>query len=421
MAVTAPRYPSATMKYLVIAGLIAIIAIGGALSGFAASRTVETSVEVEMEFWVDVRSSSAFVSTRQEGAEEWITHDFRVELNAFPGVPNLLYSEPVRLSLPVTVEVEVEEPALTPLPAATPQVPPGERPTGRATCCTVRGMRDTRTAQLAIWTEMRRVIAYARTNLGLTHEGRITINIAHQAPGLLVRYEDAFGERLDELPSECSFQRGTHLFFGPECRSNAAVIAREWFRYAVQTPYLSTRWVGVGTLDYYWSLYRTGRAPSLREDRYRSAVFHQPVTAFREGRADEGLMAAAALYAVESYGTFEDWLAFYEDVREGAAAHTAFEEAFGVELLRFYSDFERWAERQQTIMLATAYKSCAEAGRYLRPRSPAEGGGFADYHVPLEWDDDRDGYVCEEYSRFHREEELSCLVVGELTTEAGDQ
>ena len=40
------------MKYLVIAGLIAVIAIGGALSGFAASRTVETSVEVEMQFWV---------------------------------------------------------------------------------------------------------------------------------------------------------------------------------------------------------------------------------------------------------------------------------------------------------------------------------------------------------------------------------
>ena len=409
------------MKNLVITGLVAIIAVGGAFSGFAATRTVEKSVEVELQFWVSLSSSTAFVSTRQE-AGEWITHDFRVELKEVPGSKTLLFSEPVRLSLPVTVEVEVEEePALTPLPAARPHAPLGERPSGRATCCAVRGMRDMRAAQRAISTEMREVIAYARTNFGLTHEGRITINIAHQAPGLLVRYEDAFGERLDELPSECSFQRGEHMFFGPACRSDGAVIAREWIARAVEAPYVSARWAGVATRDYYWSLYRTGRPPSLREDRYRSAIFHEPARHFREGRAHEDLMTAAALYAVESYGTFEDWLAFYEDLLEGAAVHTAFEEAFGVELLRFYSDFETWAERQQTIMLATAYKSCAEAGRYLRPRSPAEGGGFADYHVPLEWDDDRDGYVCEEYSRFHREEELSCLVVGELTSEAGDE
>ena len=402
------------MKNTIIAGLIAVIAIGGALSAFAASRTVETTVPLQMQFWVDVGSSSAFVSTLQEG-EEWITHDFRVPLKQFPGVPTLLISERVQLSVPVKVVVEVEDaPPLRPRAAAAPQFPPGEAPSGRGSCCTVRGMSDTRTAQRAISTELRRVIAYARTNMGLTYEGRITVNLAHQASGLMVRYEDAFGERLEKLPNECSFQRGTHLFFGPECRENELVIAREWIIYAVQAPYLSTRWAGVGTVDYYYSLYRTGKPPSLREDRYRSAVFHERATDFREGRAHEDLQAAAALYAVDSYGTFEDWLAFYEDVREGAETPAAFEAAFGVSLLRFYADFEEWAARQQTIMLSTAYKSCAEAGRYLEPRSLQAGGGFADYHVPLEWDDDGDGYVCERYATFHREEELSCLVVGEL-------
>ena len=105
------------MKNLVIAGLIAIIAIGGALSGFAASRTVEKTVEVEMQFWVSTASSSAFVSTIQQGAEEWITHDFRVELKEVPGSKTLLFSEPVRLSLPVTVEVEVGGPAAAHAPA----------------------------------------------------------------------------------------------------------------------------------------------------------------------------------------------------------------------------------------------------------------------------------------------------------------
>ncbi len=401
------------MKTAVIAGLVAIIAIGGALGAFAATRTVEKTVELEMTFWVDTKASSAFVLTRQEG-REWVTHDFRVDLEPHAVVDGLLVGETVSLAVPVWVEVEPERlPALLdPMPAAVPQLPPGEAPSGRAGCCTVRGMPELRSARSAISRELRRVITYARTNLGLTHEGRITVNIAYRASGLLVRYEDAFGERLESLPDGCSFQRGTHLFFTPECRGNAEAIAHEWFEYAVQTPYLTARWVGVGTLDYYWTLYQTGEPPTLREDRYRSAVFHQPAGAFREGRGHEDLMGAAALYAVESYGTWEDWVGFYEAVREGAEPHAAFEEAFGVTLVRFYTDFEEWAGWQRTIMLATAYKSCEEASRFLRPRRPSDGGGFADYHVPLEYDHDGDGYVCEEYAGFQAEE-LTCVVVGE--------
>ena len=96
------------MKNTIIAALIAVIAIGGALSAFAASRTVETTVPLQMQFWVDVGSNSAFVSTLQEG-EEWITHDFRVPLEPYPGVPTLLISERVQLSVPVKVVVEVED------------------------------------------------------------------------------------------------------------------------------------------------------------------------------------------------------------------------------------------------------------------------------------------------------------------------
>ena len=52
------------MKSAVIAGLVAIIAVGGAFSAVAATRTVETSATLEMEFWVSLASRSAFVSTR---------------------------------------------------------------------------------------------------------------------------------------------------------------------------------------------------------------------------------------------------------------------------------------------------------------------------------------------------------------------
>ena len=401
------------MKNGVIAGLVAIIAIGGAVGASAATRTIETSANLEMEFWVSLPYRSVFVSTRQEGAE-WITHDFRVPLNEYPGVESLLVSEPVSFSVPVTVEVD--EPALRPLPAARPHLPPGEAPSGRGTCCTVRGMWDARPAQRAITTELRKVIASARTNLGLTYEGPITINIAHNVGGLNVRYEEAFGEALDELPSECSFQREEHMFFGPACRSDKTAIAREWFIRAVQAPYVSARWVGAATFEYYWTWYQRGEPPTVRDDRYRSAIFHEPVSDFRAGRAHEDLMSAAMLYAIESYGTFEDWLAFYEDLLDGAEVHAAFEAAFGVELLRFYAEFEAWAAREQTNMLALAYGSCQEAARYIVPRAVTDGGGFPDFRAPLEFDDDGDGYVCERYAAFDREEDLVCLVAGDASS-----
>ena len=404
------------MKSAAIAGLLAILAIlaiAGALSAFAATRTVETSVEVEMEFWVSLASDSAFVSTRQVGGE-WTTHDFRVDLKQWPGIPTLLFSDPVSFSVPV--RVEVEEPAFTPMPAPTPHLPPGEAATGRATCCSVRGMWDDPAARRAVVAEMRRVIAYAGTNLGLTHEGPITINIAHTPGGLLVRYREAFGEALGELPDACSFQRGRHIFIGPGCRTDPAAIAREWVAHAVQAHYVSARWVGVGTFEYYWALYQRGAPPSVRDDRYRSAVFHEPAADFRAGGAHEDLMAAAAMYAVDSYGTFEDWLAFYQDLRDGAAVHTAFEAAFGVSLQQLYADFEAWAVRQQATMRALAYGSCREAARYIVPRSFANGGGFPDYRVPLEFDADGDGYVCEAYAGFS-DDDLVCVVAGAASAE----
>ena len=58
---------------------------------------------------------------------------------------------------------------------------------------------------------------------------------------------------------------------------------------------------------------------------------------------------------------------------------------------------------------------------YIRARPLDQRGGFADFHVPLEYDGDGDGYVCEEYAKFHREEELSCLIVGEQLAQAEGQ
>lgn len=402
------------MKTIVVAGLVAVLAAAGAFTAFATDTAeVETSVDLELEFWVSLANRSAFVSTRQEG-EEWTTHDFRVELTEYPGIPTLLYSDAVTISVPVTVQAPVvaAPPAFTPMPAPTPHAAPGEAPSGRATCCTVRGMSDRRAVQRAVVASMRDVIEDAGERLGLTHQGPITINISHTPGGLLVRYRDAFGETLEELPDACSFQRGDHIFLAPQCRTDPDAIAREWFIRAVELDHVPARWVGVATFEYYWHWYRHGAPPTVRDDRFRSAIYHEPAADFRLGRAHDDLMGAAALYAIERYGTFEDWLAFYEDVRGGAEVHTAFQAAFGVPLLRLYADFEAWAERAQRALVALAYGSCREAARYLVPRSFADGGGFPDYRVPLAYDDDGDGYVCEGYALFE-DDELVCVVAGD--------
>lgn len=398
-------------KHALVAALVVVMTIAGAAGAVAATRTIETSTTLQFQVWVSRSLNAAFVSTRQEGAD-WSTHDYLIALGEDPEDETLLVSRPVSISVPLSVDVEADAMPFTPLPAPVPHLPPGEAPSGRASCCTVRGMSDLPSAQRAVRATVREVIAEARTRLGLTHHGHLVINIAYTNQGLAVRYRDAFGETLEELPSECTFQRGNHIFIGPDCRNDEDAIAREWLRYALRTYYVPARWVGVATFEYYWSLYSRGVAPSLRDDRYRSAIFHQPASDFREGRAHDDLMTAAALYALDAYGTRDDWWDFYQDLYEGAALHTVFETGFGVSLDRFYNDFELWADRQRAVLLSVAYASCEEAARFVRPRRSIDGGGFADYHVPLEYDHDGDGYVCEDYATFVQDEQLVCVVAG---------
>ena len=411
------RFPlpvRAAARGAVIAGFLAVLAIGGVATALAATRTVETSAILELRFWVAPEAPAAFVSTRQQGAE-WSTHDYLVLLRESPEDDGLLVSDPVNISVPVSVEVEAAPPPVfvaAMAAAPPPTIPLGKAPGGRASCCTVRGMWDQRSAQRAVAAEMREVISFAKSEFGLTHEGPITINIAYTEGGLNVRYREAFGESLEELPSTCSFQRERHIFIGPECRTDGKAIAREWFIRAVKAPYVPARWVGVATFEYYWFWYQHGEPPTVRDDRYRSAIFHQLATDFRAGRPHEDLMAAAMLFAVESYGDFDDWLGLYEAVLDGAPVHEAFEEAFGVEMVRFYAEFEAWAARERSNMLSLAYGSCREAARYLVARSLEDGGGFPDFRVPLEYDHDADGYVCEGFASF-AQEDLICVVAGE--------
>ena len=401
------------MKIAIIAGLVALLAIGGALSAHAANRTVATRASVEVRVWQSLSSQSLYLSTRPAGGE-WTTHDARMELTGVSESQRFRLSSAATISVPVVVEIdepELPEVAASPAAADAP-------PSGPTRCCTVRGMSDSPAARRDIVAEMRAVIAFARERFGFTHRGPITINISHTAGGLLVRHEEAFGERLTELPSECSFQQGEHMFFGPACRADERAIVREWITRAADAPYVTPRWAGVATVDYYLAYYLGGAPPTLRDDPSRRVLFYEEAADFRGGRSSDEMATAAMLYAIHSYGSIEDWLEFYEDVRRGREENAAFEEAFGVSLSRFHADFEEWAEQQKTILNTTAYGSCLEAANHLSPRTFAEGGGFPDYRVPLEWDDDGNGYVCEDYSAL-RTETLTCVVAGEVSADIG--
>lgn len=227
-----------------------------------------------------------------------------MRLTGAGGSDHFRLSTAATLSLPVVVEVEEPEVAL---PASTAEPLPGDPPpSGRASCCTVRGMTESPEARRAVLAEMRDVIAFHGDQLALTHSGPITINISHTLSGLFVRYEQAFGEELDELPSECSFQRGAHIFFGPECRADERVIAREWIIRATDALHVRPAWASAATVEYFLEYYLAGAPPTLRDDPFRRALFYGDAADFRAGRPSDEMAGAAMLYAVRSYGSLDD-------------------------------------------------------------------------------------------------------------------
>ena len=305
------------------------------------------------------------------------------------------------VEVPVEVEVEVEEVAVgTPTPRPLPQALPDTETPVAGPCCEVAGMDDSSQARRDVVLAMRQVIDFALETYGLTHIGPITIHISHSASGLFTRYEETFGEELEELPSECSFQEGEHMFFGPQCRSDRLALAWEWFVRAVGGGEVSPVWVGHGAFDYFASHYAEGEVPEITEDRFRRALFYERGRDIRLDRASGDLMTIVMLYTIEEHGDFADWLRFYGSTAAGLDVNTSFEGVFEVPLAEFYETFEEWTDQQKLILTSIAFRSCREASEHIRLRtgSVGTGQGFPDYRVPLELDEDDDGIVCEGFT-----------------------
>ncbi len=386
------------MKSAIIAALIGALAIGGALGAFAATRTVETTANVEVRVWQRISDGALFLSTRPpEG--DWNTTEAPLNMGELSRTGRFQQSSIITVAVPVTVEVEVPD-AVQAEPTRAP--PPAARPIDTDTpvagpCCEVRGMDDVPAAQRQVRAGMQDVIEFALEEYGIAHTGDITLNIAHSTNGLAARYQDVFGRRLEELPSQCSFQEGEHVFIGPQCRTNKVALAGEWFDRAVGTGEVTPTWVGHGARDYFANHYATGDVPVITEDRFRRVVFYERVRNIRRDQASDDMKTLAMLYALEYYGDFGDWLRFYSSVLAGLDADAAFQSIFNATLPEFYGDLEEWADHQRLILISTAFPSCRDAALSISTQLGSVGGsrGFPDYRVPLEVDHDEDGVVCE--------------------------
>ena len=385
------------MKTTIIAAIIGAIAIGGALMAFAATRTVETTANVEVRVWRRISDGELFLSTRQQGVDDWSTVDAPLNMSALSNSGRFQLSTVITVAVPISVEVEVPagaEPTKVPPPLAKPI--DSDTPVA-GPCCEVEGMEQVPDVREQIVKDMQDVIDFALEEYGLAHTGTITLNIAFSPSGLIRRYEAAFGQQIEELPDQCSFQEGEHLFFGSQCRANEFALASEWFNRAVGSDEVTPTWVGHGARDYFANHYATGDVPVITEDRFRRVVFYERARNIRQDRASDDMQTLVMLYALEEYGEFADWLRFYGSTAAGLDADAAFQSVFNATLAEFYGDFEEWADNQKLILFSTAFSSCLEASRSIRtqPSATGSGRGFPDYRVPLEVDHDDDGIVCE--------------------------
>ena len=105
------------MKNIIITALVAVIAIGGALGAFAATRTVETTANVEVTVWQRVSDGALYLSTRPEDGS-WTTHQTALDMSALSQSGNYRQGSAITVGVPVSITVDVPD-ASTPTATAT--------------------------------------------------------------------------------------------------------------------------------------------------------------------------------------------------------------------------------------------------------------------------------------------------------------
>ena len=123
--------PSPRWKNWVIVLLTALLAASTITTVLAATRTVETTANVEVTVWQRVSDGALYLSTRPEGGD-WTTHNEALDMSALSRSGNFRQGSAITVGVPVTIEVEAPEPVeteTTPEPTTAPTPSRQELPT----------------------------------------------------------------------------------------------------------------------------------------------------------------------------------------------------------------------------------------------------------------------------------------------------
>ena len=88
------------MKNLVVAALVASIAVGSGLGAFAATRTVTTTVNMEVTVWQRLSDGTLYLSTRPEGGR-WTTHQAPLDMSALSRSGRFRQGSAIAVGVPV--------------------------------------------------------------------------------------------------------------------------------------------------------------------------------------------------------------------------------------------------------------------------------------------------------------------------------
>jgi len=308
------------MRNLVIGALVAVIAVGGALGAYSASRTVETVTTVEVAVWQRIADDTLYLSTRPEGGR-WRTQGAALDMSTVSESGSFRRSGIVSVAVPVTFELA------TPSPAAADE----EAVANLLTSVTVEFEGEFSVpVEAAFLAEFTRVVRFFAARYGLVAE-----------PGLRLRVLDNVSNRHDGY---YAYENRTIAL----SEQSLEAMAHEYV-HALQLDMSEgrsgTRWLIEGIADYFAAVYDEAYTTALfqaHRDVARNATgtLQSTENDIEAGDGDRYALASlAAQYLVFLAGEEALW-GFYRQLAQSESWEVAFEVVFRSSVDDFYPAFE---------------------------------------------------------------------------------
>lgn len=300
--------------------MVAVVAGGGALGAYAASRTVETETTVEIAVWQRIADGTLYLSTRPEDGG-WDTRRDALDMSPAGDSGRFRRSGIVSVTLPVTFELA------TPTPTAEDE----EAVASVLTSVTIEFEGEySATVEAAFLAEFTRVVRFFAARYGLVAEPglrlRVLENVSNRHDGWY-----AYGSRtiaLSEQSLDAMDHEYVHALQGDLSKGRGG-----------------TRWLSEGIADYFAAIYNEAYT-TVTLQHARALARNATVTlqsTENDIEAVDGdkyaLAAVAAEYLMFLAGEKALW-SFYLQLARSESWEGAFEEAFGFSVEDFYLAFE---------------------------------------------------------------------------------